>query len=123
MFDASSCYWLPASVLCPSIKQMSNLEELFVQDTKISLSHLPELFAACQKIVKFGLTLSENNLNQYEEGVIVKESLDGIKQGFARITHLKIASCVPFNRDMYYHLQPWLLALGVLKYSIQNNSQ
>jgi len=118
MFDASSCYWLTASVLCHSIKQMDNLEELSIHDTKISLSNLPELFEACQKIVKFSLTLSEKNLDHYER-VMEKKSLDWIKQGFRRITHLKIISCVALNDDEFYYLhQPWIVALGVLKYSI-----
>ena len=115
-FDASSCYWLPISVLCHSIKQMSNLEELFIHDTKISLSNLPELFEACQKIVKFSLTLSENNLDQYKRGVMANKSLDWIKQGFSTITHLKLFSCVALNDgSRYHHLQSWRVALGVLK--------
>jgi len=98
---------------------MDNLEELSIHDTKISLSNLPELFEACQKIVKFSLTLSEKNLDHYEEGVMAQKSLDWMKQGFRRITHLKIFSAL--NDDEYYHLQPWIVALGVLKYSILNN--
>ncbi len=99
---------------------MDNLEELSIQDTKILLSNLPELFEACKKIVKFSLTLSEKNLDPYEEGVLMeKKSLDWIKQGFRRITHLKIISCVALNDDEFYYLhQPWIVALGVLKYSI-----
>jgi len=99
---------------------MSNLEELSIHDTKISLSNLPELFEACQKIVKFSLTLSEKNLDQYKRGVMAKKSLNWIKQGFARITHLKIFSVVALNNDKFHHLQSWLVALGVLKYSIKN---
>lgn len=116
-FDASSCYWLPASVLCNSIKQMDNLVDLQVHDTKMSLTNLPELFEACQKIVKFSLTLSEKNMDRFERGVKERKSLEWIKQGFRRITHLQIFSCVALNDDKFYHLQPWLGAFGLLKYS------
>jgi len=100
---------------------MDNLEDLSIHDTKISLSNLPELFEACQKIVKFSLTLSEKNLDPYEEGVMANKSLDWIKQGFRRITHLKISSTCALNDDEYYYLQPWIVTLGVLKYSISMN--
>lgn len=64
-FDASHCYWLLADDLIHSVIQMINLEQLNINDTKISLMHLPNIFATCHKVVKLSFTLIEKNLDGY----------------------------------------------------------
>jgi len=110
-FDASHCYWLPADTLTTAIIQMTNLEELKVEDTKISLGHLPQVFEACQKISQLGFTLAEKNLGKYQEDVMNKVSLDWMKKGFSRLTRLKIFA---FALDENCYENSWLVTLGVL---------
>lgn len=111
-FDASNCYWLQAEDLCRYIHQFTNLEELNIQDTKIRLGHLPQIFNACREITKLGFTLSEENLDEYEEGFTEKDILDWMTQGFGKVTHLKIFS---FSTMFVQYDESWLVILGVLK--------
>ncbi len=113
-FDVSHCYWLPAELLSLSITKMINLEELIVQDTQVSLAYLPKVFEACKEITKFSFTLAEKNLDLYQDNVMAKSSLDWLKKGFSRLTHLKIFTA-DLNVDSYYN-ESWLVTLGVLKY-------
>ncbi len=95
---------------------MTNLEELNIQDTKMSLITLPKVFESCQNIVKFSFSLREKNLDQFEEDVIGKKSLDWMKKGFRQLTHLKIFSFAALNDDWLNSYEPWLITLGVMKY-------
>jgi len=103
---------------------MTNLEELRVDDTKVSLSHFPKIFEACQKVVKLSFTLSEKKL---KEELIEKASLDMLKKGFAKLTHLNMfnftteeealnCSFVYETMDEEYAYESWLRILQVLKY-------
>lgn len=112
VFDCSSCYWIPAQALCSNIVEMPNLTELKIQDTKISLDNLPRLFKACKKIVKLSLSLAEKNLDQYLNNKVADESLGWMENGFARVTHLEIFTCMaPSALDCF---EPWLATLEVL---------
>lgn len=122
-FDASHAYWFPAEVLVQSTVQMTNLEELCVDDTKVSLSHFPKIFEACQHIVKLSFTLNGKSL--YEE-LIEKASLEMLKKGFSKLTHLKMFNfttdeeAYSFNVCKTKGVEPsydsWLRILQVLKY-------
>jgi len=91
---------------------MTNLEELIIHDTKIALAHLPNIFAACQKIVKLSFSLTEKNLDQYQENVMKKASFDELVRGFQQLTHVKIFTLAPSD----YPVDFWPVTLGVLKY-------
>ena len=112
-FDASNCYWLPADILCEAITRMSNLEELFIHDTKISLTHLLGIFEACEKIRKISFSLVEANLDSYQKSIIGRKSLQNIKFGFGRLTHLKI---FPMSMDDDSPIDFWPVVFGLLKY-------
>ena len=112
-FDASSCYWLPAQVLCQSLKQMVNVEELNIQDTEISLVHLPRVFRCCKKLVKLSFTLAEKTLDQYHESVMGTVSFNWMRNGFQRLTHLKVFTFALSNK---YCCESWMVTLGVLTY-------
>jgi len=107
---------------------MINLEELLVDDTKVSLSHLPKIFEACQSLVKLSFTLNEKSLN---EKLVLKASLDLLKKGFAKLTHLKMFnfttnkeanSCYVHDNgktmDVEHPYESWLRILQVLKYEL-----
>ncbi len=115
MCDVSHCYWLKAKVLLSCIIKMPNLEELYIQDTRMSLKKMPKVFEACQKIVKLSLTLKEANLDEFKKGVMEKSSVKWMKRGFRKITHLKL---FPFivSSPCKYDPKVWQVALGVLKY-------
>jgi len=59
-FEATNCYWLPAEVLSDAIVAMVNLEDLAINGTQLSLSHLATIFGSCEKIIK----LDFNFLNE-----------------------------------------------------------
>jgi len=111
-FDGSNCYWLPAEYLLLATTQMTNLEELIIHDTKIALAHLPSLFVACQKIVKLSFSLTEKNLDQYQENIMKKASFDEMVRGFQQLTHVKISTLAPSD----YPVDFWPVTFGVLKY-------
>jgi len=90
---------------------MINLEELIIHDTKISLAPLPNIFSACQKVVKLSFSLAEKNLDQYQENVMVKASFDGMVRGFQQLTHVKIFALAPSD----YSIDSWPVIFGVLK--------
>lgn len=110
--DASSCYWLPAKLLCDCISKMSNLEELCIEDTKLSLIHLPRIFGACRKILKLSFTIIERNLRHVKKGVIGKPARKWIKNGFNKLTHLKI---FPYDLNENVYLEWWHVTLQILK--------
>ncbi len=112
VLDVSHLYWLNTGVLNNCICDLPNLEELCVQDTKISLANFPRVFEACQKIVKLSLTFVESDLESCEEQVLGKKALEGIKKGFRRLTHLKM---FVFFLDDQGCAESWLNILGVLK--------
>jgi len=110
--DAGHTYWLPPEVLLHSIVQMTHLEELCVHDTQISLSHLPEIFKNCPKLVKLTFTLKEETVNEDE---LKKNTLTQLKKGFAQLTNLKIFIFSPDDGNRR-SLQSWLNLFQVLKY-------
>lgn len=92
------------------------MEELYIQDTKMSLTKMPKVFAACQRIVKLSITLMEDNLDKFQKGVMEEATLKILKNGFRKITHLKLfAFVVPNEGQMYGSTKSWLVLLGVLK--------
>ena len=105
------CYWIPAEYLLLTSTQMTNqLEELIIHNTKIDLAHLPNIFAACQKIIKVSLT--EKNLDQYQENVMKKAFFDKIVRGFQQLTLVKIFTLAPSD----YPVNIWPMTLEVVKY-------
>jgi len=94
---------------------MPNLEELYIQDTRMSLKKMPKVFEACQKIVKLSLTLKEANLDEFQKGVMEKSSLKWMKRGFRKITHLKLFPFI-IQSPIKFHPKVWQVALGLLKY-------
>ena len=110
-FDASHVYWLPADLLCSYIMQMTNLEELCVQDTQINLTHLARIYEACPKLVKLSFSLLEDTLDCYDTDGGLEEAT--VSQGFAKLTHLKIYT---FSLDKKCCVESWLVTFGVLKY-------
>ena len=111
-FDASHTYWLPPEVLLHSIVQMTNLEELCVHDTKISISHLSKIFENCPKLAKLTFTLQETVI----EDKIEKESLNRLRNGFAKLTQLKIFNFSPDYIENVRSFEPWLNLFQVLGY-------
>ncbi len=53
---------------------MTNLVELDIYDTKVSLVHLPKLFKGCQQLLKLSFNLAEKSLDNFKENVMAKES-------------------------------------------------
>lgn len=95
---------------------MPNLEELYIHDTRMSLKKMPLVYESCQKIVKLSLTLKEDNLDEFKKGVMEKSSLKWMKNGFQKITHLKLFRFAVPSGDGIINFNTWLAVIGVLKY-------
>ncbi len=107
-FDVSTCYWFPAEVILEFVKEMVNLEELSVEDTQISLTHLASIFEVCPKLVKLNFSLREDTLDCFDPSIKLK-----LSQGFTKLTHLKMFTlCV--NKNLC--VESWLVTFGVLMY-------
>jgi hypothetical protein len=112
--DTSHCYWLPSDFLFDVVTSMSHLVALKIQDTKLNMSHLWQIFKSCHHIVKLSISLSE-----YDEPIFDKmkefesSSLQTLSNGFFKLTHLKILA---FNGACY--TDSWLLILQLLRYLI-----
>ena len=91
---------------------MENLEELSIQDTKMSLKKMPLVFEACKKIVKLSMDLKEDNLDKFKKGVMEKSSLSCLKKGFRKLTKLKLFIFVVPSGVFF---KTWLVPLGVLR--------
>lgn len=91
---------------------MDNLEELSIEDTRMSLKKMPLVFEACKRLTKLSLDLKEDNLDEFKKGVMEKSSLKCLKKGFRKLTNLELFVYVvpngPFSKT-------WLVPLGVLK--------
>ncbi len=94
--------------------KLPNLEELDIQDTRISLKKMPKVFEACQKIVKLSLTLKEDNLDEFKKGVMEKESLKWLKKGFRKLIKLELFVIIDPNGKLC-STKSWLVPIGVLK--------
>lgn len=112
VFDASNCYWLSEELLLKTVIQMSNLKELYVHNTNISLVNLPVVFKACGKLVRLSFSLVKSSLDVYENST-GGESLEWMLLGFQRLTHLKIFT-INFSIFDYLH-ETWLATLRVLR--------
>ena len=97
------------------ITKTVHIEELYVQDTKISpTQHLTQIFVHCKKIVKLGFSL---NLDKFQEdenlGDDVNPALICFKEGFSRPTHMKTYGFAFNTADRFSKI--WLVILGVLE--------
>lgn len=101
--DFSHCYWLKAKVLFHCIKKMPNLEELYIQDTRMALKKMSQVFEFCKKIVKLSMTLKDENLDQFQKGVMDETSLKWMNVGFQKITHLKLFAFVVPSGECHNH--------------------
>lgn len=112
VFDASHCFWLPPDLLVDGVTLMSNLEELYIHDTKFSLKHLPRVFKACGKLLKLSFSLVETTLDEYREDVMGKVPYEWMLLGFAHLTHLKVFT---LNMSDTCLVSSWLVTFGVLR--------
>ena len=86
---------------------MKNLNSLCIQDTKLNLSHLGQIFEKCHLIEKISISLSENDGDILEE---MQEHKALMSKGFIKLTHIKILA---FNAP--YYIDSWLLILQLLR--------
>lgn len=95
---------------------MTNLEEFAINDTKITLSHLAQVFQVCKSITKLSVSLVEETLDKFQEQPLNSNqvSIHSIMmQGFQKLTHLKIFN---FALNARYYTDSWPVTLGVLRW-------
>ena len=109
--DTSHCYWLPSNFLLDVVTLMSQLSSLCIQDTKLNLSHLWQIFEKCHLIEKISMSLSENDGDIFEE----MQEHEALSKGFIKLTHIKILA---FNAA--YYIDSWLLILQLLRCQLLN---
>ena len=112
-FDLSHCYWIPAGILLNAISSMSKLETLSMQDTKLNLVDLSKIFERCDCITKLGVSLVEENWNEFELSLAsdLSTTLQTLSKGFGKLKSLKILA---FNAA--YYIDSWLFILPLLRY-------
>lgn len=103
-FDVSSCYWLPVDLLLSSIPLMNQLNELYIQDTQLSLIHLSQIFEQCKNISTLGFTVIEETLDD----IPVDRAL--LVQGFNQLTCIKL-----YAVNATYYIDSWLVPLALLR--------
>ena len=88
---------------------MSQLTSLCIQDTKLNLSHLWQIFKKCHLIEKISISLSENDVDVFEE----MQEHEALSKVFIKLTHIKI-----FAFNAAYYIDSWLLILQLLRYQL-----
>jgi len=102
-------YWLPGQLLADAIIQMKKLEELSVNDTKVSLPILAKILNTCLEITKLDFSFRfEDDWTNLQDYGVRKVILDSMAQNFKRITCLKMSTCVCDAGDYnQYNHDPW----------------
>lgn len=106
--NASHLHWISAADLSRFIKRMPNLLELNIEDTKISLVHLPDIFHSCKQICRLSFTLTEKNLKLE----MTSSQFALLEEGLNRVTHLKLSTFAQLKDDPNF--EHWLVTLRVL---------
>ena len=111
-FDLSHCYWISAEILLNAISSMSQLETLSIQDTNLNLVHVSKIFESCDRIIKLGISLVEDNWNNFELslGSDLSKTLETLSKGFGKLISLKIVASSCTN-----YLHTWLVTLQLLR--------
>jgi len=82
--NMSNCYWLQPDLLCDAIVRLKHIQELEVNGTKVSFSHLVRVFGTCQKITKLGFSVLEKKWEEIQTVVGTKVNMDTITEGFKK---------------------------------------
>lgn len=106
-FDVSHCYWLKENFLLKTIQSMSQLSALNIEDTKLNLCDITNIFIKCKLISELGMSLIEDGWSDFKSK-LDKYSLDTLSNGFRNLTHLKI---IAFNSAYYIDSWPVILIL------------
>ena len=114
-FDLSHCYWISAEILLNAISSMNQLETLSIEDTRLNLVHISKIFESCHHITTIGISLVEENWNNFELslGSDLSTTLETLSKGFEKLKSLKILA---FNAA--YYIDSWLVILPLLRYLI-----
>ena len=86
---------------------MNQLNELYIQDTKLNLIHLSQVFENCKTISKLGFTVVEESLDD----IPVEREL--LVQGFKKLSCIKL-----YAVNATYYIDSWLVTLPLLRYFI-----
>ena len=91
---------------------MSQLETLSIQDTNLNLVHVSKIFESCDRIIKLGISLVEDNWNNFELslGSDLSKTLETLSKGFGKLISLKIVASSCTN-----YLHTWLVTLQLLR--------
>jgi hypothetical protein len=109
-FDTSHCYWLPVNFLLDVVTSMKNLNLLCIQDTKLNLSHLGQIFKKSHLIEKISISLSENDGDIVQHHGSKYQLRAEAFKALSKLTHMKILA---FNAA--YYLDSWLLILQLFR--------
>jgi len=112
-FNCNNCYWLPGDQLFDNIVKMTNLTELSIKGTNISLSQLARVFESCQKVTELDFSY------QHQPAIIepsseTQISTSTVTEAFKKLTKLTIFTSVhdPTNYDN----DPWVFIIKMLRW-------
>ena len=115
VFNANHFYWLPGHLLCSTIIQMKNLEELHIKGTQVCTVHqVAKILQSCPKIKKLEFTYTEKSQEEIADGLKKENiSLESLTAGFQQLTSLKLSTTVPDPQHDVFK-DPWLLLIKML---------
>ena len=111
VLDFSSCYWLPAQLITETASKLTQLEEIYLHDTRINLGHLAIIFKSCQRITKLSLSLTEVLYIDLIENLesLASSTPQELFSNFQRLTYLKVMVVTST-----YYIESWPIALELL---------
>ena len=83
---------------------MNQLNELYIQDTKLNLNHLSQVFENCKTISSLGFTVVEETLDD------IPEDRELLIQGFNKLVCIKLCAV-----NATYYIDSWLVTLVLLR--------
>ena len=110
LLDVSGCYWIPAQTLIDTICTMSELRELHVNDTSLTVMHLAAVFRSCRKIRSLSISFSRGVPAELSQLLNEMQRNTGDQDGsllrrrFAALSSLKMTFHVTTRSDCWFHV-------------------
>ena len=112
--DVSHCYWISPDLLVQAVESVTQLEQLYSDDTRITIAHLPAIWHKCRNITHLSINSLHESWHSFLE--CARKSNFSLSQvehilhrGFGRLIELKLIVLSATYTDA------WILLLNLLK--------
>ena len=114
IMDVSHCYWISPDLLVQAVESVTQLEQLYSDDTRITIAHLPAIWHKCRNITHLSINSLHESWHSFLE--CARKSNFSLSQvehilhrGFGRLIELKLIVLSATYTDA------WILLLNLLK--------